>query len=381
MLRLFLPIDTPRTRYALSLLLHTCLGADYTLSASPEGAYTLDTALLERVFATATELPLWENPRYTPHGRYDLAAYPHFQAGEYQQPQVHLWANALWADIQRQFPAATRTAPSYDFRITWDIDIPFRFLHKPAHIQAGLFAKNLLRGDAEAAWAQLRATLSRRDPHDTFEEIMRLSPTEKTVIFLLLDRHSPQDTRHTYQNRAFRQKIDTLQAAGYTLGIHPSYESFLDEKMLGFEVKLAEKIGIGTHFSHSRQHFLKYRYPDTFRFLHKNGISDEYSLGMSEAMGFRTGMARPYRWFDVEKGEETALTLHPAMGMDRTLLSYLRLSPAAAVAETAAVIAQTRAVGGIFTLILHNDSLSESGEWRGWSGAIREIIAEAKRLA
>lgn len=381
MLRIFLPNDTPRMRYALHVLLCECLGADYALATSSEGAFTPDTTLLERTFAAAVELPMWENPQYSPHGRYELAAYPHFQAGNHRQPYVHHWAEAMWDELLRQFPNAQRNAPQYDFRITWDIDIPFRFLHKPAHIQAGLLAKNLLRADWEAVFSQLRASISRRDPHDTFAEMMRLSPPEKTVVFLLLDRHSAHDTRHTYQNTAFRRKIAELHTGGYTLGIHPSYSSFLDEPMLKFEVELAQPLGLGSHFTHSRQHFLKYRYPDTFRYLHRQGVQHEYSLAMSESMGFRTGMARAYNWYDVERETETALRLHPAMFMDRTALSYLRLSPTEAVKQAAAVIAQTRAVGGTFSMILHNDSLSESGEWRGWSGAIREIIAEAQRLA
>jgi hypothetical protein len=85
-------------------------------------------------------------------------------------------------------------------------------------------------------------------------------------------------------------------------------------------------------------------------------------------------MAVPYYWFDLLADTPSPLLRWPAMIMDRTLQQYMQLSPAEALARMQTLLATTCEAGGVFTLLLHNDSLSESGEWQGWRPAIREMI-------
>jgi hypothetical protein len=77
-------------------------------------------------------------------------------------------------------------------------------------------------------------------------------------------------------------------------------------------------------------------------------------------------MARPFPYFDWQNQKKTNLYLHPTHVMDRTLLSYMKCT-----AETASVFMKefaerVRKVGGIFTLLFHNELFSNQGEWAGW---------------
>ena len=66
----------------------------------------------------------------------------------------------------------------------------------------------------------------------------------------------------------------------------------------------------------SRQHFLKVKFPDTFRNLIAAGITDDYSLGFYDRIGFRNGMAVTFPFFDVKENKTTSLMLHPLLVMD-----------------------------------------------------------------
>ena len=52
--------------------------------------------------------------------------------------------------------------------------------------------------------------------------------------------------------------------------------------------------------------------------------------------------------------------------MDRSLQQYIHLSPEKALVEIKKIIDITFEFNGLFTILFHNDSLSETAEWKGW---------------
>lgn len=313
------------------------------------------------------------------HARYDLRAYPsaHWQLEAI--PWVHRWAQSLWKGLSAQFPRLAHRPPEPDYAFTVDIDAPWKHRHKGPLIAGGGLGRALLRGQWSDATERMRSLWGGQDPYHTFDQLTAWLPKEKTTFFSLLARHSPHDTRFTWQHERYRALLRRLTSQGYRLGIHPSYTSFLDP------IKISEETGhlrriLDRPVRQSRQHFLRYRLPDTFRNLMAAGITEEYSLCRYHHGGFPHGMARPFPWFDLEANASTGLSLHPTLLMDRTLQQYLGLSSAEAPAYASRLIETTREVGGTFTMVLHNDSLSESGEWRGWREAIRRIIAAVRAL-
>ena len=74
----------------------------------------------------------------------------------------------------------------------------------------------------------------------------------------------------------------------------------------------------------------------------------------------------PFPWFDLIANKETALTVHPVIVMDSTLLSYLRLSTAQALEKIDSLRNEVRLNGGQFTSLWHNETVAERGIWKGW---------------
>ena len=122
---------------------------------------------------------------------------------------------------------------------------------------------------------------------------------------------------------------------------------------------------------------MKLRFPETYQNLLKVGILEDYSMGYADDIGFRAGIATPFYWYDLENEQATALKIHPFAVMEVTMQQYLQLSPEEAVEQVKPLIAATKAVGGTFSTLWHNSTLSNIEEWEGWRKVYEKIIKES----
>jgi hypothetical protein len=121
---------------------------------------------------------------------------------------------------------------------------------------------------------------------------------------------------------------------------------------------------IGRHVDTVRCHFLRLKFPTTYRTQLYFNIYDDYTLTHSPLPGFRAGLCTPFKWFDIERDTETGLNLHPSTVMEGTLRDYMQQSPTEANATIAQLMNEVKAVGGEFISIWHNDSFTlENTEW------------------
>lgn len=385
---------TARMRYAAKLLFKELLGLEWKfVQEVPEGSpfiqyggakdgqallYIPASGLLERKSIDPVSLPeddllavafWWATgyayqaaPRYDVNRRYRFESYEHIAAGLHRQPQVHLLAARLEEALKAHF---TIRRKAFTTELTFDIDNPWMYKNKPLHVTAGGLLKKLFRGKVLGFVNQATIILGRKDPNDVFDELFSTFPPESTRLFFLIERRHPNDTRHTWRNPAMQKLIKRAHDAGFGIGIHPSFTTYLQADLLKEETDRLSRI-IGEEVKHSRMHFLRYRQPETFRALLKAGIRHDYTTGLYHDTGFPYGMAQPFFWFDLEKNKETELQLHPTAVMDRTLLSYLQLTPREAVEHYNHMRTEVRKYHGTFIPLFHNEVLSDHGEWKGW---------------
>lgn len=62
------------------------------------------------------------------------------------------------------------------------------------------------------------------------------------------------------------------------------------------------------------------------------------------------------------------------MVMDRTLRNYLKLDYTLAMELINKLVVETKAVGGTFMTLFHNDTFSEEKEWTGWRGFYEQMV-------
>jgi hypothetical protein len=63
--------------------------------------------------------------------------------------------------------------------------------------------------------------------------------------------------------------------------------------------------------------------------------------------------------------------------MDSTLNLYMHLSPEEAISRVRILIDKVRKVGGVFSSLWHNETLSDEKQWKGWRIVYETLLAEA----
>jgi hypothetical protein len=235
----------------------------------------------------------------------------------------------------------------------------------------------LLKGD----WPQVRNRWQvqfqgQEDPFFTFPLLRKLHETTgvRPRIFWLLADSSREDINPSWKLSAYQQLIREVSAWS-DAGIHPSYYSWQTDRIIQRDKKRLEAIS-GAAITHSRQHFLRLRLPDTYRALRAAGIRHDYTMGFASEPGYRAGTAVPFLWYDLEREEVTELWIHPFVVMDVTLRRYrgYAAQEAATVLQEMKHYCQKEALP--FCTLWHNSSFSNLHGWGGWWEVYENLVRD-----
>jgi hypothetical protein len=316
------------------------------------------------------------------HGRFTGVQSYAFKNGYLQRPIVHEIAAGLEQKLRQRYPNLVFKNVKYCFLPTYDIDMAWKYKHKGwiRSLLAGF--RDILKADFDNLFARMAVQQGRvGDPDFVFPylEKLHLDYSLKPIFFWLLGDYGKYDKNISHQNIDFQHLIRNV-ASQHPIGIHPSYRSNQDVNILKMEIQRLNHIlePKSISINASRQHFLKLSLPETYRRLLDAGITNDYTMGYADKIGFRAGVAVPFHWYDIENETVTDLKIHPFQVMDVTLQQYLKLSPNEAVAVVQPIIESIQTFGGTFTTLWHNSSLSETAEWRGWRTAYETIVQWAQ---
>ena len=315
------------------------------------------------------------------HGRYMSSESLAFQKGFLDQPVVDQWARMIKKKIMERHPDYEMPRQKYLFEQTVDIDAAWGYLHKGIYRSTMGFIRDLFsRRDFAEVVRRFRVLLHREpDPFDSFDHILstlQSAPGEHLIFFALLSDYGPYDKPASYLNRHMRELVQHLDDYA-KMGIHPSYNTLDDPLLADKEIKRLESI-IHRPIIRNRFHYLRFRLPVSYRVIRRAGISDDYSMGYADAVGFRAGISVPYPFYDLERDHEIELLIHPFCAMDTTLKKYLKLSPEEGLEQYKRLIDNVRAVDGTFSCIIHNQNLTELYGWTGWREVYDRMIEYAK---
>lgn len=291
------------------------------------------------------------------------------------KPVVDIWAYQLKNYLQKFFPDLKFSERKYRFISTIDIDNAYAYLEKGFMRTTGAFIRSLVKFELSDFKDRLFSQLNlMHDPYDTYSFQLKLQKKYnlKTIYFFLLGDYDLNDKNVSASSFRFRSLIKYL--ADYAaVGIHPSFASNSRPEKVRIEIQRLNKI-VRRDIRNSRQHFLKLKFPHTYRTLIENDITDDYTMGYAHTTGFRAGTCTSFRFYDLDNEEITSLNIHPFAVMDATLKYYLKLTPEESLPKIQLLIDEVKRVNGTFTSLWHNESLSEYKQWKGWKYIFEEMI-------
>jgi hypothetical protein len=170
--------------------------------------------------------------------------------------------------------------------------------------------------------------------------------------------------------------IAELRRQEFQIGLHASYDSFDNPGMLAAEKRRMDKVLDGKLYG-SRQHWLRFRVPHTWRHLEQVGLQDDSTMSYNEHGGFRCGTCHPFRPFDVEHDTELSIREVPLILKDSTLRRSL--APAQAEPRTLELAERCKRAEGVFTLLWHNSLLDS--DRREWLKTYEHVLSRLSTLA
>jgi hypothetical protein len=312
---------------------------------------------------------------FTPdaHGRFSAKESLAYKANFLHLPVVQLWVEVLKKEFLKQIPDYNFPTLQFSQINTLDIDVAYAVKGKPIVRQVGGLIKSLVKGNFNDIKNRLNYYFSGKDAYDTYNYIFECVENQpiETIFFLEIGHHNKYD-RNLPLNRVYVDLIKKL-AGKYTVGIHPSYFSNTDKNELSKLIKKLQKI-VERPITHSRQHFLKLQFPQTYERLIENGITSDYTMGFSDQIGYRAGIAIPFPFFNLHTNMERPLQIVPFQIMEGTMKDYLKIAPQDAISEIKKYKKQLQDTGGTFVSIFHNSSLTDSGEWKGWRQVYQSLF-------
>lgn len=291
------------------------------------------------------------------HGRFDIRGSVSWQNGFHRKPVVNIIANEIGEIICREYPAFEYERLPFRLLRTYDVDIAYQYKGKTAFRFAGSLLKSLFKADFHKAKKLLQVLFGRnlQDEFDTFEQHRQIAIHEQSrpIHFILTAPFGKYDRNINPNGKTFAKLIRQLSEFS-EIGLHPSYHSSEKPAFISKEKQQLESV-CGFSITRSRQHFLRFCIPETFLSLIKSGITDDYSLGWPNEVGFRASIATPFPFFNLLTDEITALQLHPLTIMDGAL-SQITSSEKEKEEIVTGIIDEVKISGGEVILLKHNSN-------------------------
>ena len=264
--------------------------------------------------------------------------------------------------LSKQKPDFSWPKREYRFVPTFDIDIAYAFKGKTFFHFCGALGKAVLTFQ----WDRVRQIIKARyqqdfqDPYDVYDIEKQLCEQHQLqpIYFFLTSNRTQYDRNISPRSSYFSDLIQKVKTYA-TIGLHPSYHSKNQNDIIKERKNLEEKGQIKIQYS--RQHFLKVKFPDTFRDLIAAGITDDYSLGFYDRIGFRNGMAISFPFFDVKDNKTTKLMLHPLLMMDSAAVQELGMNEKYQKGITA-LIQEVKTVGGEMIALWHSNFMPQGSQ-------------------
>ena len=312
-------------------------------------------------------LARWEeyvNKTRDKHDRFPAIESLAYKQGFLDRPIVNEYVEELKSKLLELDNNLKFKTHNYQLVLTHDVDVPFKFYSVKNFLRTiggdlikrkniSLFLKNIT--------AFIFSKINyKKDPYYTFDFLLDFyqKTKQKGYFFFMSGGKTIYDNFYSIDDRRIEEFIQRLKQEGHFIGIHPSYDSYKDSKLLSeekdkLENSTSHKITFGRH------HYLNFKAPNTWQNWEEVGMQWDSTLGYADLPGFRCGVCYEYSVFDILNHKKLKLKEKPLIVMECTIFEerYLNLNYEESYKKIISYIDTVRKYNGEFVLLWHNDRL------------------------
>ena len=301
------------------------------------------------------------------YGRYNVTESLAFKNNFLKEPVVDKWIIQFKNVLNKKFPNLKFKPSKFEAIVTYDVDVAYKFEGRNAVRNAGSFIKDLFQAKFKNIVSRNEVLQKKKaDPWDTYNYIEKIISKNNltSIFFFLVGDNSKNDRNLSYKNPVMKSLVNKIKTFS-EIGIHPSFKSSIFTKKILLEKKRLEEI-CGKNITKSRQHFLKFRLPQTYNTLIESGITEDYSMGFPYEAGFRAGTSKPFYFYDLLAETTTTLKIFPITLMDGNFFTNGNQTHENILEDITNLINEVKNLDGTFLSIWHNHTVSDTEEFRNW---------------
>ena len=315
---------------------------------------------------------------YLPHvkdefGRFTATESLGYKHKFLQQPVVDIWAYKFKEALEIQFPDFQFPKKIYSIKPVIDVPNPYLYRLNGVMRTIGGIIKDIVKLRLKSLYMRFMVLMNfKHDPYDTFKYFINKQKQSKFkfMFFFLIGEYSTYDKGTSPNNKNFISLIKHI--GDYSdVGLKISFLAIEDEDILKREKTKIEEI-INRPLKASRQSFSKLNLPDTYRNLIELNVSEDYTMGYVNEIGFRAGSCTPFLFYDLDYEVQTPLKICPYHVIDFALLKNKSFLDKKAVLKN--IINEIKQVNGKFVPVFHNYTLSDMNKWNGFKELFNIIL-------
>ncbi len=244
---------------------------------------------------------------YTEQGRDEHDRYKYTESLLYKNGLLH--RPAIDELLVQYLPELYKLEPSICYSL--DVDTSYKHLGKGRIKNWGLNSKDLFSLRFKQLKERWKVRTGRLiDPYQkNIMDFTEQLPEAHKEVFWLMSRESEYDRQVSLLYRK-HQKLIIETNNKVPVSLHASYDSYQDQSKIEQERSLLEKI-IEKPVTKNRFHYLRLRFPQSYRCLQLAKIKEDWTMGYPDYNGFRAGTSRSFYWYDLERESQSMLRVVP----------------------------------------------------------------------
>ncbi|MBN2664066.1 MAG: polysaccharide deacetylase family protein [Bacteroidales bacterium] len=238
----------------------------------------------------------------------------------HQRAVVNEYLEMLWNMMQFLGCKQVRKIRNFEIIPTHDIDFLKQFSSFSKGIK-NVFGDLIKRKNLRLSFESLKNFLGvkffkKNDPFYTFDTLMSISEKNnlKSHFYFIAGKVGEADVKYNFIDSDIKILIEHILQRGHFVGMHGGYDSYDNITQLKTEIDRFEQYNL--KISEARQHFLRFKIPETWQYINNLNIKYDSSIGYTNTSGFRAGSCYEYSVFDIKNRIKLNLIERPLIFME-----------------------------------------------------------------